>query len=366
MNVTVIGTGYVGLTTGVALAYVGHDVTCVDKNPSIVERLQRGESTIHEPGLDALLAASARRLTFTTELPVLQGEAVAIIAVGTPSRDDGDADMAYVDAAATELAQQIQPGARVVIANKSTVPIGSAQHVDALVRRVLRERGVEAEVDVVSNSEFLAEGRAVRDSLYPDRIVVGADRPEAIDVIRSAGIPFVDVPEDFTAEGIGEAVDAVADALDVEEKGEALRAEISVQMDRLADTVSQIDAKKRVLFILSMQDGRIMASGTGTAANGIIELAGAENAIVDYEGYKQLTDEAIITLNPDVILMMDREGELDTPPETVLVHPAIATTQAAKDKALIRMDGLYLLGFGPRTASAALDLAKALYGDDIH
>jgi len=205
-------------------------------------------------------------------------------------------------------------------------------------------------------------------SIKPDLILAreGSGPPEAIDVIRSAGIPFVDVPEDFTAEGIGEAVDAVADALDVEEKGEALRAEISVQMDRLADTVSQIDAKKRVLFILSMQDGRIMASGTGTAANGIIELAGAENAIVDYEGYKQLTDEAIITLNPDVILMMDREGELDTPPETVLVHPAIATTQAAKDKALIRMDGLYLLGFGPRTASAALDLAKALYGDDIH
>lgn len=205
-------------------------------------------------------------------------------------------------------------------------------------------------------------------SIKPDLILAreGSGPPEAIEVIRSAGIPFVDVPEDFTAEGIGEAVDAVADALDVEGKGEALRAEISEQMNELAETVSGIEAKKRVLFILSMQDGRIMASGTGTAADGIIELAGAENAIVDYEGYKQLTDEAIITVNPDVILMMDRGGDHGTEPETLFSHPAIATTQAAKDKALVRMNGLYLLGFGPRTASAALDLAKALYGDDIH
>ncbi|MCK5746737.1 MAG: ABC transporter substrate-binding protein, partial [Oricola sp.] len=155
-------------------------------------------------------------------------------------------------------------------------------------------------------------------------------------------------------------------ALGVEEKGAALRAEISAQMKQLAETMSGIGEKKRVLFILSMQDGRIMASGTGTAANGIIELAGAENAIVDFEGYKQVTDEAIITIDPDAILMMDRVGDHGTDPDTLFAHPAIATTQAAKDKALVRMDGLYLLGFGPRTASAALDLAKALYGDDFH
>ncbi|WP_370318702.1 hemin ABC transporter substrate-binding protein [Oricola sp.] len=205
-------------------------------------------------------------------------------------------------------------------------------------------------------------------SIEPDLILAreGSGPPEAIEVLRSAGIPFVDVPEDFTAEGIGDAIDVVADALGVEEKGAALRAEISAQMKQLAETMSGIGEKKRVLFILSMQDGRIMASGTGTAANGIIELAGAENAIVDFEGYKQVTDEAIITVDPDAILMMDRVGDHGTDPDTLFAHPAIATTQAAKDKALVRMDGLYLLGFGPRTASAALDLAKALYGDDFH
>ena len=205
-------------------------------------------------------------------------------------------------------------------------------------------------------------------SIEPDLILAreGSGPPEAIEVLRSAGIPFVDVPEDFTAEGIGDAIDVVADALGVEEKGAALRAEISAQMKQLAETMSGIGEKKRVLFILSMQDGRIMASGTGTAANGIIELAGAENAIIDFEGYKQVTDEAIITVDPDAILMMDRVGDHGTDPDTLFAHPAIATTQAAKDKALVRMDGLYLLGFGPRTASAALDLAKALYGDDFH
>ena len=200
MRVTVIGTGYVGLTTGVALAYVGHDVTCVDKNPSIVERLQRGEATIHEPGLDALTKAARRRLTFSTELPALSGEGVAIVAVGTPSKEDGDADMVYVDAAAREVAAAITPGTRLVIVNKSTVPIGSAQHVDGIVRRSLAERGVEAEVDVVSNPEFLAEGRAVRDSLYPDRIVVGADRDEAVAVMRRLYAPVLEQTFDRPAE----------------------------------------------------------------------------------------------------------------------------------------------------------------------
>jgi UDPglucose 6-dehydrogenase len=200
MRVVIIGTGYVGLTTGVALAYVGHDVTCVDKNPSIVEALRAGRATIHEPNLEDLMHASRRHLSFETELPTLSDEVVVIIAVGTPSRADGDADMAYVDAAAAELAGQIQPGARVVIANKSTVPIGSAQHVDAIVRRVLRDQGVDAEVDVVSNPEFLAEGRAVRDSLYPDRIVVGADRPEAIDVMRRLYQPLLEQTFDRPSE----------------------------------------------------------------------------------------------------------------------------------------------------------------------
>ncbi|MEX2501141.1 MAG: UDP-glucose/GDP-mannose dehydrogenase family protein [Trueperaceae bacterium] len=192
MRVVIIGTGYVGLTTGVALAYVGHDVICVDKNPAIVEQLRCGRATIHEPGLDDLLAASAKRLAFQGEIPELDGRTVVVIAVGTPPKDNGEADMAYVDAAAREVAERVVSGAKLVIVNKSTVPIGSARHVDGIVRRTLQERGVEAEVHVASNPEFLAEGRAVRDSLYPDRIVVGAESQEAFAMLRELYAPLLE------------------------------------------------------------------------------------------------------------------------------------------------------------------------------
>ncbi len=192
MRTVIIGTGYVGLTTGVALAYVGQDVTCVDVNPEVVERLSRGEPTIHEPGLEELLHLAKDELSFTGEIPPLEGDVVVVIAVGTPSKENGEADMAYVDTAAKQIAARIEPGATVVIVNKSTVPIGSARHVDAIVRRTLSERGVEARVAVASNPEFLAEGRAVRDSLYPDRIVVGADDDYAIETLRKLYRPLLE------------------------------------------------------------------------------------------------------------------------------------------------------------------------------
>lgn len=192
MKTVIIGTGYVGLTTGVALAYVGHDVTCVDLDPGIVERLSRGEATIHEPGLEELLHLAQDHLTFTTDLPDLSEETVVVIAVGTPPKENGDADMAYVDVAARQIAERIRPGADLVVVNKSTVPIGSARHVDGILRRVLRERGVEATVAVASNPEFLAEGRAVRDSLYPDRIVVGADDDAAVATLRRLYAPLLE------------------------------------------------------------------------------------------------------------------------------------------------------------------------------
>lgn len=204
-------------------------------------------------------------------------------------------------------------------------------------------------------------------SIKPDLILAreGSGPPEAIEVLKSASIPFVDVPERYTAEGVEEAIRVVAKALDAEGKGDTLRAEFAEQAAALEAAVAGIGEKKRVLFILSMQDGRILASGKGTAADGILTLAGAANAITEYDGYKQLTDEALIEADPDVILMMDRGGEFAVDDETLFLHPGLKTTQAAKDRAVIRMDGLYLIGFGPRTASAALDLAKALYGDDI-
>jgi UDPglucose 6-dehydrogenase len=190
MNVTIIGTGYVGLTTGVALGYLGHAVTCVDKNSRIVERLQGGEATIYEPGLGELLKASGAR--FSLEIPALRGAGIVVIAVGTPTKTNGDADLQYVDLAAREVAERIEPGAELVVVNKSTVPIGSARHVDGIIRRTLHARGVEADVWVASNPEFLAEGRAVRDTLYPDRIVIGAEHPTAVSMLRELYAPLLE------------------------------------------------------------------------------------------------------------------------------------------------------------------------------
>ena len=192
MNVTIIGTGYVGLTTGVALAYFGHSVTCVDKNPKIVEALNRGQLTIHEPGLAELLEGARSHLKFRTDIPALQSRGVVLIAVGTPTKANGDADLQYVDAAAREVAEHIQEGAQLVVVNKSTVPIGSAKHVEGIIHRCLAAAGTEASVWVASNPEFLAEGTAVHDTLYPDRIVVGADDPTAIGMLRELYAPLLE------------------------------------------------------------------------------------------------------------------------------------------------------------------------------
>lgn len=192
MNITIIGTGYVGLTTGTALAYLGHDVTFVDKKADIVERLSAGEPTIHEGGLAEIMAAGRSRSTFRTTIPELSGVGVVIMAVGTPSKDDGDADLSYVDAAATEVADLIQPGAQLVIVNKSTVPVGSARHVQGLIMRRLAARGIDAEIHVASNPEFLAEGRAVQDTLYPDRIVLGCDGTFAAALLREMYAPILE------------------------------------------------------------------------------------------------------------------------------------------------------------------------------
>ena len=192
MNVTIIGTGYVGLTTGTALAYLGHNVTCVDKNTDIVNTLKSGCATIHEPGLDELLNSPHDRLRFQTHIPELKGQGIVLIAVGTPTKYNGDADLQYVDAAAREIAERINEGAELVLVNKSTVPIGSARHVEGIVHRALTARGVNADIFVASNPEFLAEGKAVHDTLYPDRIVIGADDAAAINLLRELYTPLLE------------------------------------------------------------------------------------------------------------------------------------------------------------------------------
>ena len=201
----------------------------------------------------------------------------------------------------------------------------------------------------------------------PDAIVTleGSGPPEAIEVLKKASVPFATVPETFDEAGILEKIRVVGTALGVEDKAAKLSAEVKADIDAAIAATAGIAERKRVLFVLSMQGGKALASGTGTAADGIIKMAGAINAVSEFAGYKPLTDEAIITAKPDLILMMDRGGGHAAANADMKAHPALSQTPAVQNDAILRMDGAYLLGFGPRTASAARDLARALYGDRV-
>jgi UDPglucose 6-dehydrogenase len=212
MRVAMIGSGYVGLVSGACFADFGHDVICVDKDPSKIDRLNDGIMPIYEPGLAELVNGNARagRLTFTTELEAGIANAEAIfIAVGTPSRrGDGHADLSYVYAAAREIALAIK--GYTVIVTKSTVPVGTGDEVE----RIIREANPDAEFAVVSNPEFLREGAAIGDFKRPDRIVVGTEDARARDVMTELYRPLFlnQSPILFTARRTAELIKYAANA----------------------------------------------------------------------------------------------------------------------------------------------------------
>ena len=180
MKIAVLGSGYVGLVTGACFADLGVNVTCIDIDESKIKRLQAGEVPIHELGLEALIkpAVANRRLHFTSNLREgIVGRDVVFIAVGTPSDEDGSADLTYVLAAAKSIGQSIE--SFTVVVDKSTVPVGTADKVTAAINAALRERSVSHEFAVVSNPEFLKEGAAVGDFMRPDRIVLGLPTGES-------------------------------------------------------------------------------------------------------------------------------------------------------------------------------------------
>jgi len=191
MRVAIFGTGYVGLVTGTCLADVGHQVVCVDIDQAKVDGLNRGVIPIYEPGLEPMVKANhdASRLTFTSDAAtaIAHGQ-VIFIAVGTPPDEDGSADLQYVLAVARTIGRHIT--APVVVVNKSTVPVGTADNVREAIAQALAERGVEIAFDVVSNPEFLKEGDAVADCMRPDRIVVGASNPDSVALMRRLYAPF--------------------------------------------------------------------------------------------------------------------------------------------------------------------------------
>ena len=191
MKITIIGTGYVGLVTGACLADVGHEVLCVDLDRGKVDRLNRGEIPIHEPGLATIVLRnqSEGRLSFTPSPAegAAYGE-VLMIAVGTPPDEDGSADLRHVLAAATSIGEHLER--YVVIVNKSTVPVGTGDLVEKAVAEALARRGSKVEFAVVSNPEFLKEGAAVEDFQKPDRIILGTSDQRAERIMRELYAPF--------------------------------------------------------------------------------------------------------------------------------------------------------------------------------
>jgi UDPglucose 6-dehydrogenase len=191
MNITVIGSGYVGLVSGTCFAEMGNRVTCVDIDQVKIEKLNQGVIPIFEPGLESMILQNVKNknLIFTTELAeALKNSDVAFIAVGTPMGDDGSADLQYVLAVAKSIGRSMQK--RLIVVDKSTVPIGTADKVKATIQKELDVRNSDLQFDVVSNPEFLKEGAAIADFMKPDRVVVGTDSDYAVEKMKQLYHPF--------------------------------------------------------------------------------------------------------------------------------------------------------------------------------
>ncbi len=200
MNISVIGTGYVGLVTGTCFAEMGNSVTCVDIDQKKVEDLKKGIIPIYEPGLERMVLKNHENgsLDFTTDIKeALAKSEICFIAVGTPMGEDGSADLQYVLAVAKSIGENMVH--HMYIIDKSTVPVGTADKVRDMVQKTLDERGSDLTFDVISNPEFLKEGAAVADFMKPDRVVIGADNEKAFEMMRELYAPFTHSHERFVS-----------------------------------------------------------------------------------------------------------------------------------------------------------------------
>ncbi|WP_324171158.1 UDP-glucose/GDP-mannose dehydrogenase family protein [Sulfurimonas sp.] len=192
MKISVIGTGYVGLVAGVCFAQMGNSVTCIDIDEKKIEDLKKGIIPIYEPGLEDMTLENYKinTLFFTTKAQeAIENSSISFIAVGTPMGEDGSADLQYVLSVAKVIGQSMKN--YMVVVDKSTVPVGTADKVRATIQAELDKRGADIKFDIVSNPEFLKEGAAIQDFLHPDRVVIGADSKKAMDIMRELYSPFM-------------------------------------------------------------------------------------------------------------------------------------------------------------------------------
>lgn len=199
-------------------------------------------------------------------------------------------------------------------------------------------------------------------STNPTLIIAAKDAgpPPVVDVLKASSIPYVQVPDDKSPEGVVAKIRFIASVIGAEAAGEALAKDVEQDFAALANQRSKITKQKRALFVLSVQNGRATVAGTGTSADAMFKLAGAANAAADTHGYKPLADEAGVELAPDAVVTM-QHGRSGPPSDPVTTITALASSPALKQNQIIVMDSLYLLGFGPRCARAARELMAALY-----
>jgi iron complex transport system substrate-binding protein len=188
----------------------------------------------------------------------------------------------------------------------------------------------------------------------------GAGPKQAMTVLETASVPLVLIPDRFTGESIVERIRLIAAATGMTARGECLAKKVESEFARVADLRKTVQKPLRVVFVLTLTNGKPMVAGQNTAADGVIKLAGGQNVFSDFEGYKAVSDEAIVSAQPDIVLSI-RRGDTQLTSEEIFAHPAFSLTPAAKSRNHISMDSLYLLGFGPRTGRAIGDLAGKLY-----
>ncbi len=264
-------------------------------------------------------------------------------------------------------------GASVTVSDTSRiVSIGGA------VTEILYALGKERDIVAIdSTSLFPARAAAEKKNvgymrqLSPEGVIglapslilaiEGTGPKETLSVLSSARVPMVLVPDSHSGDGIVDKIDLIARTIDAKERGACLAKAVRADLAALATLRKGIETPRRVMFVLSFMNGRAMVAGRNTAADGIIRMAGGVNAISDYEGYRQVNDEAVVAARPEFVLAMSRSSADPITAEQVFAHPGFAGSPAAASRAFRVMDGLYLLGFGPRTARAARDLALSIY-----
>ncbi|MDX3805553.1 heme/hemin ABC transporter substrate-binding protein [Bosea thiooxidans] len=200
-------------------------------------------------------------------------------------------------------------------------------------------------------------------SLKPSLIMLidGAGPPDAVSLLNESGVKIAHIADGLTPEGVAGKIAAIGAAVGAGEPAQRLAAQTTASFDELAGLRAKLETRKRVLFVLSLQNGRVLVGGRNSSADAIISLAGGVNVASGVEGYKPMTEEAIAAAAPEMVLMMRNSSAHNITPEELFAMPAFTQTPAAATKRLVHMDGLYLLGFGPRTPMAARDLMAAIY-----